>query len=733
MQAFNMQEIKRSKKKNIYEDFSKKKIEKIFVIKESLVPQPKATPGPKILPPSKEDLLESEILPAKINLLNKQVIAKYPKLPVIQKEIMVFAAIALFCFLSLKGAGIIASGITTKSEVVGTAKQALNQLKEAQSLALQKDYLGAEEQLKFAQNNFEEARANIKSLGSLVTSILNVLPEGQSAKHLLDAGAELSSSGIALNSFYALLSQIKVSENGFESPDGVFQTLSAAKKYLADAEKGISQAASDIESVDPKYLPEDLRAQFLDYKDSLKQGSVALGQISSILNLFQQFLGSGSKTFLVLFENNNELRATGGFIGTYGFFKLDNGKIETQKISSIYDLDGQIKEKIAPPGPFHDLTDSWGLRDSNWFVDFKASALKASSFYEKEADQTPDAVIAVTPDIFVDLLSVLGPLKMDKYNLVLTADNFREEVQLNTSLGYDKKENKPKQMLADFEPLLLQKISTATEEQKSELLSVVFNALSKKNLLFYDRNKNIQQIFEDYAWAGRILDTDKDYLAIFNTNLGGRKTDLSIDQSATLNSEVLADGSILNTLTYTRKHQLNLYEQAKNIDYVRFLVPEGSKFVSAEGFVKKPFYKSDGSGYANNLLEALKGQFKKDSDLALFDANSKVIDETSGTVQGKESGKTYFANWIEVSPGEEATVVLKYKLPFNINDSRKYSLLLQKQPGANSLKLSYSLKTDAKVLWYTGDLKNTPGKVGFEGAVLKDTFLGLVLDSKYER
>ncbi|MEK7651767.1 MAG: DUF4012 domain-containing protein [Patescibacteria group bacterium] len=724
-----MQEIKRPKK-NRYDEFLKKKVEKPVVQRESFVAPKNIVSGPKILLPSKEDLLESEIFPADINLLNKQVVAKYPKLSVIQKETLVFGVLALLCFVSLKSASIVASGIQTRSQVIGTAKQALSQLKEAQVLASEKDFVGVQKQLEFAQNNFEQARKDISSLGGLVSSAIKILPEGQAAQNLLEAGAELSASGIALNNFYAMTSQIQVSENGFSSPDGLYQTLNATKKYLNDAEDGIKKATENLSKVDSKYLPEDLRDQFVNYKNNLEQGSVALSQISSILNLFQQFLGPGSKTLLVLFENNNELRATGGFIGTYGFFKLNNGKIESQKISSVYDLDGQILEKIAPPGPFHDLTDSWGLRDSNWFVDFKESALKAISFYEKAGKQTPDAVVAMTPDMFVDLLSVLGPIDLPKYNVSLNANNFREQVQLNTSIGYNKKENKPKQILSDFAPLLLQKISLATPEQKSELLGILFSSLSKKNLMFYDRNKNVQEIFESYSWAGRILDTDRDYLAIYNTNLGGRKTDLSIQQSAVLNSEVQEDGSIVNTITYTRKHQLNLYEQAKNIDYVRFLVPKGSKFVSAQGFVKKPYYKSDGSGYTANLIDALKNQFKKDSDLLKYDSVSKVVDQTSGTVEGIEAGKTYFANWIEVLPGEEAVVTLKYRLPFNLDDSRKYSLLLQKQPGANPLKIDYSLKTNAKVLWYTGNLKNSLGKINYNSSLSEDTFLGLVLEGR---
>ncbi|MEK7075825.1 MAG: hypothetical protein AAB948_03485, partial [Patescibacteria group bacterium] len=107
-----------------------------------------------------------------------------------------------------------------------------------------------------------------------------------------------------------------------------------------------------------------------------------------------------------------------------------------------------------------------------------------------------------------------------------------------------------------------------------------------------------------------------------------------------------------------------------------------------------------------------------------------VVDQTSGTIEVIEAGKTYFANWIEVLPGEEAVVTLKYRLPFNLDDSRKYSLLLQKQPGANPLKIDYSLKTNAKVLWYTGNLKNSLGKINYNSSLSEDTFLGLVLEGR---
>ncbi len=644
-----------------------------------------------------------------------------PKIPrdfkMARKEIAGFALATILVFFCLQGARIIASSLNTKVNVLGTTDQALSHLKEAQSLIGQKDFLGAEQQLEFAERNFANARKDVSDLGIFVTSVLKLTPQGNSADHLLSAGESLSKAGIDLNNFYSFLSQINSSPAGFEAPDGFYGTTNAALKYLASANTNLSQALSDLNAVDPETLPVNYQSNFASYKDTLSLASSAAQKSENLLRLFQQFIGSGKKSILVLFENNNELRPTGGFIGTYGMFKMDDGKIIQQKITSIYDIDGQLRENIVPPVPLQDVTQRWSLRDSNWFIDFPKSAEKASRFYEKEAGETPDAVIAVTPDLFVDLLRVTGPLYFPKYNLTLNAENFRDLVQLNTSEIYDRQLNTPKQMLADFAPLLLQKLSESSVN-RSDLLAVLFQNLYKKNLIFYDRNPEVEKGFKAYNWAGEIATTDSDYLAVYNTNIAGKKTDLDVKQELSLNSEVQKDGSIVNTLTYTREHQLNLRNADKNIDYARFVVPLGSKLISAEGFTK------------NHVSIALPADYTKgykiDPDLPA-DTGRQMID---GTEIGQESGKTTFANWIEVAPGEKQTVVLRYVLPFKATDKNQYSVVFQKQPGNNPIDLTYHfVQYDGtkKIIWYTpGDVTIGQKQIDFKEELLHDLLVGFV-------
>lgn len=641
----------------------------------------------------------------------------------IHSQFFVFLAVVLGLAGILAGARMVSSGIETKNSVLGSASEAFQHLSEAQDLVGQGNFAESQQQFQYAKDNFLSAQDDLSTMGKIFNSALGALPKGRTASNVLEAGVKITDAGINLNKFYSYSKQVKITAGGIESPDGFYGTTNAEIFYLNQAKQQLQDANDLLKDVDPKTLPAEFQTSFADSKDKLALANQSVATISDLLTLFQGFIGNGKKTILVLFENNNELRPTGGFIGTYGVFKLDDGKITSQNISSIYDLDGQLAEKIAPPGQFSAMTDHWGLRDSNWFPDFKTSAQKASVFYEKSAGETPDAVIAITPDIFVDLLKITGPIDFPKYGLTLNADNFRDQVQQNTSVDYDKTLNKPKQLLADFEPLLLQRLSEMPQGHGADVLSALFKNLAAKNILFYDRNQDVQAAFEKFNWAGRVQTTDRDYLSIVNANLGGRKTDLSIFQKVNVSSDLQIDGTLINTITYTRTHQTGLEEDAKNIDYVRFLVPDGSTLISAKGFTKKPYYSSDGSAYQSSRIP-----FKIDTDLQKLDENSKV-DASSGTVITNSDGKTTFGNWIDLDPGDSAAITLIYRVPTNLNSTRKHSFTFQKQPGVAGLELSYDFNPHKSIIWWTPQEAEIQGNtIQLRKMVDQDIFLGVVTE-----
>src|SRR5207249_4499838 len=106
------------------------------------------------------------------------------------------------------------------------------------------------------------------------------------------------------------------------------------------------------------------------------------------------------------------------------------------------------------------------------------------------------------------------------------------------SVAYNRKLNQPKKMLSDFAPILLNRLSSMDQQKWLDLLQILQNNLNSKQILLYSKETALEQKIRDLRLSGEILPSDQDYLAIINTNLGGTKTDLAVEQSVNLVSKV---------------------------------------------------------------------------------------------------------------------------------------------------------------------------------------------------
>ncbi|MCK4799815.1 hypothetical protein KAS31_02460, partial [Candidatus Parcubacteria bacterium] len=182
------------------------------------------------------------------------------------------------------------------------------------------------------------------------------------------------------------------------------------------------------------------------------------------------------------------------------------------------------------------------------------------------------------------------------------------------------------------------------------------------------------------------------------------KTDAVMDEQINHETEILENGSIINTVTITRKHlggnsDFDWYNRV-NSDYLRVYVPLGSILLEAKGQTiqeyKPPVDYSD---------------FKTDLDVKKIE-NTIKVDPDSGTHIFEESGKTVFGNWVYVSPQETTKIIYKYRLPYRINfdsftkPADKYNILVQKQLGSKGSSFTGTIKLPEKwkTVWRSQDL-----------------------------
>lgn len=543
-----------------------------------------------------------------------------------------------------------------QNKILSFTMGALGQLKSGGAATTAFEFDSAQSEFKKAEDNFTAAEDEINQINLVITNIIRALPnEGktfQSGEALIMAGKNISEISQSAAEFVEILTA--------SNDSSLTDKIAAAKEKLDLISPKLDETAELLSRVDIKAIPEGAKEALEKVQGALPLLQKSLEELNGLADLSLKILGQNStKRYLFIFQNNNELRPTGGFMGSFALVDIDRGQIKKMEIPAggSYDLQGGLKSLVISPEPLHLINPQWQFQDANWFPDFPTSAKKIIWFYEKSGGPTVDGVIALNTSLMKDLLKITGPIAMPEYGKIIDENNFIEETQKEVEVDYKVKE-KPKQFIADLAPKLMDKIFKLDRDKIIDAIPVLRDSLQKKNIMLYAEDPTAEQSITDLGWAGEIKSSplQSDYLYVVNTNISGGKTDLAIKQKIDHQSIIQNDGSIIDRLTITRTHtgdKDDIFTKAKNIDYLRIYVPLGSALESASGFDKpdeKLFIQPDASLAADADLQDIEGDF--------------TIDSASKTTINNEFGKTVFANWLMLKPGETKTVTLEYKLPF---------------------------------------------------------------------
>lgn len=559
--------------------------------------------------------------------------------------------------------------------------------------------------------------------GDILRSV-PLVSEVVSGKNIIEAGRHIARAGVLLQGAF---SAVSMSGNPLLKNDISFlDMLSASRLPLSQALPELEAARDALAEVSLDDIPEEKRASFEKARKALP---IVIGAGESFLEqgglLMDLLGGNGPRKYLFLFQNNHEMRPTGGFIGSYGILEMKDGRIRKFFVDGIFNPDGQLKEKIIPPTPLQKVSAAWSLHDSNWSPDFPTAARKAASFYEKTGGASVDGVIALSPDIIRDLVGIFGPIEMKDYGVTLDKNNFVEAVQEEVEVKYDREENQPKKILSDLAPILLEKIfSTKDPKRLFSVLEVLTDHLNRRNILLYARDDDVEADIEALGWSGKVEESSLDYLSVINTNINGYKTDAVVKESISHETEIRRDGSVVDTVRITRRHEGGQTRYAwwnkVNADYMRVFVPRGSTLLSVHGQTREvvtPPVDYDALG------------FVPDADVAR-EEQSLRIDEESGTRIVDSAGKTSFGNWVYVSPGESATIEYQYRLPFRVTeaDYASYSILFQKQSGSpgSSIRSTIDVPDAYRLEWQTGEYRRKDTTLRLDTTLERNIFLGAV-------
>ena len=613
---------------------------------------------------------------------------------IIQKMAGALIVFAIILIVPSKASSYYADVELTKNKIVSDSTNGFLSLQNSTVALMQADIPTAQTAINEALLNFGSAVDTMQTKHQILQKIVSVIPvvenEVKSRQALLLAGQK-----IALGNTYLLKG---VADSQADASSTLEERMDIVMEHLHAAIPNYQTAMSDLNTVDISALPLTYQGPFKDFKNIFGAVLNDLQNLSDMGGSLKDIFGAkGQRRYLLVFQNPAELRPTGGFLGSFAVLDVKDGKILNLDVPAggTYDLQGQLDQYLIPPSPLLLTNKRWEFQDANWFPDFSASAQKILWFYRHSRNVTADGVIAINASVLERLLAITGPISDSKRGLTISADSALSTIQKVVETGPEKTDHKPKQILSDLAPQFIEHFKNSKPKDLLPLLTNLQDALSKKEIQAYFVDQNAQSAVEQMGWSGEILPTksNQDYLAVFNTNIHGQKSDAKIQQTINHQAIVDNDGTILDTVIITRTHTGQAQEDmygATNIDYLRLYVPEGSELISASGFT----WPDEASFYVPENF------YTKDEFLNQTETEIK-IDERTGTRITNEFGKTAFGNWVITTPGQTSQIQFTYRLPFKITglnnnnnnvwqkiiDDKNfdhYQLVVQKQSGIES-------------------------------------------------
>lgn len=464
--------------------------------------------------------------------------------------------------------------------------------------------------------------------------------------------------------------------------------IQKANEFLLSINKNIGNINSIISSIDTTFLPEKYKVKLNELKQKVAFINDNSNKALQASYLMRDVLGeNGKKRYLLVFQNSNEIRATGGFMGSYALIDVKDGNIVKTEVpgGGTYDLQGGFYKNIEPPMPLKLLVKKWEIQDANWFLDFPKSAKKISEFFEQSRNgSSVDGVIAINSNILKGLLELTGDISLPKYNIVISKDNVVSEIQ-DVISSKRLKTAKPKEIIGDLFAEINNKLFVVNGDNILKSISSINDSIGKKEILAYFQNSGDQNIAKFLGFSGDIKQSPQDYLSIVDTNIGGGKTSQKVSRSVKQSIKILSTGEVISSLNIHRE-MLSEENIDRNIEFTRIYVPEGSELLSVSGFSEDVKIK--------NYIDINQTQ---DKDLDNINKYS-IKDENSNTIIYNDEGKTVFGNFIYLDKNDKKDINIVYKLPFKVdydkvkNNKDSYYLYIQSQPGIEGVDFNVNIK-----------------------------------------
>lgn len=564
-----------------------------------------------------------------------------------------------------------------------SARKTYTQAKKISTAMKQQNVTLASEELEKTKTDLAETRKNFKKMFVLkYIPLLNFYYND--ADHGLAAADEgLKTATIIIDTLKPYADVLGLKGEGSFTAGSAEERIKTAVMTMGKITPQIDSIADsllivqkEIDAISPNHYPQfifgkKVKEQLTNLRVLTDQGVELVNQARPLIKVLPSLLGeSEPKKYLVLFQNDKELRATGGFLTAYSIISIDKGKLTVERSEDIYTLDNTVRSKPQAPAPILKYLPNvsvLNLRDANLSPDYVESMKTLLALYDRAGRGVPvDGVIAIDTNVLVTTIKILDD-QVSASGITFTTQIDKRCNCPQVIYVLEDSISKPVQFIRDdrkgligslMDAIMNKALSSSPKLYWGPLFQTMLMQTNQKHILFYLFDEDAQRGVEAMNAAGRIMDFEGDYLHINDTNFGGQKSNLFTKHTVENAYTIGDDGSIQKTLSITYQNDfppsncnLEAGELCLNAvlrNWLRIYVPKGSQLVESKGSqVKLTTY--------------------------------------------EDLNKTVFEGFLTVRPLGQSKFSITYKLPFKLASDSLLPLLIQKQPGTYGHNYSVTL------------------------------------------
>jgi hypothetical protein len=327
--------------------------------------------------------------------------------------------------------------------------------------------------------------------------------------------------------------------------------------HVNEIDKRLGKIDSNLKWIPMFLLDETQKEELNTLKSYLDMASTILDDVQKFERILKSFARNEDR-LLILLQNQNEPRSTGGFVGSLIVIDFDE-ELVTWKFEDIYALDRRVPGEDQPLAPefFHDLSKTISLRDANFWPDFAETSNAYRKFFKSIDEPKPTAIVAVNMNIIEEFLKLSGPVRLPKWDVTVNQYNADLVLQFLVESKIAGRFN-AKAPVVEFAEELFRPSSLKNIDFEEILVFDFASFVNGKNILANSTNISLQKLFEKWSIDGRVREKrEADNFLYFDfISVGANKSEKFVWTKLWHDSEIMKDGTIKNSIEITRNHAL---------------------------------------------------------------------------------------------------------------------------------------------------------------------------------